>query len=103
MLSEDIVLLTETIERDSYGQEIVTYTETPVQAEKKSVTRSEFYQAATSDLKPEVVFDVHTFEYFGEKLLRWNGVIYSIIRAYDHDRSGLKLTELVCERRVGHG
>lgn len=99
----DIDLLAEVIIRDEYGQETVSYSETLVQAALVEVTRSEFYQAAATDLKPEIAFDVHSFEYSGERLLRFEGRKYSVLRAYRHDRDGLDLTELTCERRIGHG
>lgn len=103
MFSEDITLLAEVVDVDDLGQEEITLTETLIQAEKRSVTRSEFYLAANTDLKPEIVFDVHSFEYSGERLLRWNGRDYSIVRTFEHEWQGLALTELICERRVGHG
>jgi len=103
VFSEDIALLTESIESDDFGQQIISVTETIIQADKKSVTRSEFYQAANTDLKPEIVFDVHSFEYSNERFLRWNSREYSVLRAFEHVRNGLNLTELVCEHRVGHG
>lgn len=103
MFSHDVDLLSETIEQDEYGQEIVTLTETFVQANLVEVTRTEFYQAAATDLKPEIAFDVHSFEYSGERLLRFEGCEYSVLRAYRHTKQGLDLTELTCERRVGNG
>ncbi|MFD2442930.1 phage head closure protein [Bacillus sp. CGMCC 1.16607] len=66
-------------------------------AEKKSVRQSEYYQAAVSGLKPEIVFLVWTLEYQGESKLEYEGKVYSIIRTFE--KNGF--TELVCEVKVG--
>ena len=63
-------------------------------ANKRSVTRSEFYQAIANDLKPTVTFEVHAFEYENEQKLRHDGKEYLIIRTYDR---GDGIMELVCQ------
>lgn len=56
-------------------------------ANKKSVRQSEFYQASVAGLKPELIFEIRSFEYANDKKLRYpsgdNGKVYDIIRTYD--------------------
>ncbi len=61
-------------------------------ANKKSVRESEFYQAAAVGLKPEIMFEVRSFEYQKENLLVHDNKIHRVMRAYTKG----ELTELVC-------
>lgn len=63
-------------------------------AEKKSVVRSEFYQAAATGLKPKLTFVVWTREYESEQRLEYAGEKYNIIRTFELNGEE---TELVCE------
>ena len=58
---------------------------TPAYATKKSIKQSEFYNAATIGMKPELVFVVRDFEYQNHERLKYNNVTYEIIRAYEID------------------
>lgn len=101
MLAHDVTLIDVSITYDSIGQEITSETETVIQAELSAVSRSEFYQAASAGLKPELVLLVHEFEYGLQNLIKFEGVYYSVIRTYPVTRYGLHMTELVCERKLG--
>ena len=101
MLPYDVTLITESITYDSIGQEIKTETETTIQADLSSVVRNEFYQAAQAGLKPEWVFLVNEFEYGGQKLVKFDGDRYAVIRAYHLERDGMAMVELTCERKLG--
>lgn len=72
-----------------------------VYANKKSIRQNEFYQAAATDLRPEIMFEIHTVEYEGESQLRYPvgsaGKVYSIIRTYD--KVG-EITEIICSGLV---
>ena len=67
-------------------------------ANKLSVHRDEFYKAAQSGLKPQRIFEVHTFEFDETKdeKLRYpagdDGVVYHILRAYDKSNEITELT-----------
>lgn len=63
-------------------------------AKKKSIHSSEFYQAAAKGLRPELMFEVHDFEYSGEHMLEYNEKLYKIIRTYE---KGDGFIELVCQ------
>ncbi len=67
-------------------------------ANEKSVTQSEFYNAAIAGFKPEILFEVRTIEYQGEPTLRFREVDYRVIRTYSRNR---EISEIVCEKVVG--
>jgi SPP1 family predicted phage head-tail adaptor len=71
-------------------------TETPKQvfANKKSIRSGEFYQAQSTGLRPELMFEVKTIDYDHEPKLEHEGKAYTIIRTYD--KSG-EVTELICQ------
>ena len=95
MLFKDVIsLITVTTTENELGDTIEVSTERQVFADKQSVRQSEFYQAAATGLRPELMFVVRTIEYNGETRLKYNGKEYSIIRTYDKDG---ELTELVCQ------
>ncbi|OIJ12715.1 hypothetical protein BKP37_12720 [Anaerobacillus alkalilacustris] len=79
------------------GDDIEIPTERQVLAERKSIRQSEFYQAAATDLRPELTFEVWSDEYNEEYSLNYNGKIYTIIRTFDKDE---KNTELICSGLV---
>lgn len=97
---------------DSEGNEVVQTEERQVLCKVGSVTRSEFYQAATADLRPELtVYLSNAVDYAGEKLVRYpaadDGDLYSVIRTYrgGSRRSGAAgpdSIELILTRKVGH-
>lgn len=63
-----------------------------VYTNKKSVRQSEAYQAAAVGLKPELMFEVRSFDYEQEERIDYNGKLYEISRVYDRG----EITELVC-------
>ena len=94
MLFRDVVKLVGTTwGEDEWGYPIEIPTRRQVFANRKSVRQSEFYQAAIAGLKPEIMFEVRTVEYRGEKSLEHEGTEYNIIRTYD--KNG-EITELIC-------
>lgn len=97
---------------DESGNEIATTEERTVMCQVFSVTRNEFYSAATVDLSPDLTIRLTDYaDYEGEKLLRYNGELYSVIRTYrdrgSWHRSGgamdINAIELVCARKIGNG
>lgn len=67
-------------------------TKREVLANMKSVLRSEFYAAAQSGMKADVVFEIHAFEYNGERILEHNGKRYEVIRAFQTSTEEIELT-----------
>lgn len=96
----ELTLIGVTITQDEIGNEIVTETETVIYCGLKSVGRNEFYNAAVADLKPELIFVIHPYEYNGEKKVEFEKTRYSVIRTYRKDTEEM---ELVVEKDVGDG
>jgi SPP1 family predicted phage head-tail adaptor len=99
--SDVIYLLIPEVIEDDLGQKVPTdnYAERMIFANKYSVGAAEFYEAANSGMKPEKQFEIYSFEYNDESLLKHEDKIYSIIRVQE---AGEK-TRITCERDVGNG
>jgi len=94
MFDTTVTLLQETITQDEALNEVKTYEERTVPVRQaRSITRSEFYQAAAQGLKPAAVLVVFFGDYQNEQLVRWQGRYYAITRAYQRPASdNLELT-----------
>ncbi|WP_089610086.1 phage head closure protein [Dehalobacterium formicoaceticum] len=94
----ELTLINQTYQQsDSVGNQIPDETKTTVLCDVKSAGRSEFYNAAVVNFKPEKVFIMHGYEYNGERLVEFEGVRYHVIRTYQVDFEEI---ELICERRI---
>lgn len=85
-----------------HGEAISSFEYREVFANELSIKQSEFYQAAIVGLKPELVFEVHDFEYNNDEKVRYpigvGGTEYSIIRSYKNKKGNI---ELVISAHVG--
>lgn len=84
------------------GDVVTQDDERVVYVNKKSIRQAEFYQAAAAGLRPEIMFEIRSIEYQGERKLSYEispGVTrtYNIIRTYDRPD---EITELVCSGLV---
>jgi len=74
---------------------------------RRSITRSEHYQAAAVGLRPEIVLVINRHEYQGETELEFEGKRYRIERTYAAERArdvaDFEELELVCVGLVGQG
>ena len=70
---------------------------TVVYCDLKSITRAEFYNAASQGIKPEIVFVIHKYEYNDEKEILFEGKKYKVIRTYSKDFEEIELT---CEKVI---
>ena len=96
----ELTLISETFQEDEIGNQIPVTNETVIFCNIKSVSGVEFYNAANTGLKPEIIFVVDAFEYGDEKLVKFEGKEYKVIRSY---QIGIEEIELTCERVVGNG
>ena len=96
-MTDVISLIKQTVTTNTYGIEEMTETEREVFCRVDSITQTEFYQAANSEINPEYRFTVFFGDYEGEMLLAFDDSRYSIYRTY---RTGDDL-ELYAERKVG--
>lgn len=79
------------------GQNINGYpvrkeTHREVWAEKKGLTRSEFYAAQAAGVKVSGVFSVFRGVYWGEELLEHQGERFRVVRAYPKSLTEMELT-----------
>ena len=57
-------------------------------AEVRSVTRSEFYQAKSAGINPELVFMLTDYaDYHGEKVFLYGGERWRVIRTYNRGQT----------------
>ena len=97
---DDVIKLLElTWTQDKAGNSIeVIKAERTVLCRQRSVTRSEYYQAAQNDLHPDYVFVLSTYrDYHGERQIKyidWSGIEHRlhIIRTYRKDNDELEIT-----------
>ena len=93
-------LLKATERQDVYGNILEEYTEREVFVKPRSVYANDFYNAATVGLKPEIVLVLNNVaDYEGEKMVLFNGELYTVIRTYQ--RPEKDALELTLERRLG--
>ncbi len=94
MMWRDTVKLLAIVETyNEYGELVESYEEREVFANRKSVRQTEFYQALTSGMRAEIMFEVRAIDYDGEIRVKCGDTIYNVIRTFE--RSG-EIIELVC-------
>ena len=96
-MTDVLTLVAQTVTLDDYGNEVATEVETQVFCEVDSITQSEFYQAANTELNPEYKFTIFFGDYSGQPIVIYNGVRYAIYRTYRADDN----LELYVERKIG--
>jgi len=96
----ELTLIRQEIEEDELGNQTPVEVETTILCGLKSVGRNEFYSAAVTGLKPELIFVVHGYEYNGEKVVKFEGSRYRVIRTYMTD---FEEVELTCEKVIANG
>jgi hypothetical protein len=98
---KDVIDLGNMQETIVHGEPTQSLTWREAYANKKSVRQSEFYQAASAGLKPELLFEVRSGEFSNDEKIRYpsgeSGKEYSIIRTYDKG----EITELTVSSRTG--
>ncbi|GIO63576.1 phage head closure protein [Paenibacillus cineris] len=88
-------------DEDDLGNQIpIDPTETTVFCGLRSVGRTEFYNAAVTGLRPELVFVIHGYEYSNEKKVTFEGEDYRVIRTY---KNNFEQMELTCEKVAADG
>ena len=96
-MADELTLIAKTITLDDYGNEVATETERTILCEVYSITQTEFYAAANTELNPEYRFNVFFGDYEDEDICKYNGNRYAIYRTF---RDGDTL-ELYVERKIG--
>lgn len=95
MYNDELVLIGSKIEQDDIGNDITVPIRRSVLCKVNSIGRTEYYAAASSNLRPEIVFIIHKYEYENEKKVEFERQQYTVIRTYATD---FEEVELTCER-----
>lgn len=96
-MTDELVLISQTLTKDDYGVEVVTEKERTVLCEVNSISQSEFFAAANTELQPELKFSVFFGDYENESVVEFQGNRYAVYRTY---RAG-DYMELYVERKIG--
>ena len=96
--SDVINLYADSVTYDGYGVALKNRTAKQVFCSVDSVTRSEFFDAGRSGLKPEYRFTMFFGDYDGETVVGYKGRLYSVYRTY-HAKTDV--IELYVERQGG--
>lgn len=93
MWNNEIILIAKKITgQDKLKQNITEEVKTKLLCRKRSITRSEFYQANQAGIRPSLLVDIHSFEYENQELAEFDGKKYRIIKTYPVDLEVLELT-----------
>ena len=73
--------------------EAVTDTARTVMCTVESVARNEYYTALNAGIQPEYVFRLALAEdYQGERIVRFHGLKYRVVRTYRNQEDGIEIT-----------
>lgn len=93
MWNHEITLIAKRITgKDKLKQNITEEVKTVLLCRKKSITRSEFYQANKVGIRPSLVVEIHSFEYNNQELADFEGKRYHILKTYPVDFETIELT-----------
>lgn len=94
--------LKEEITLDNKFRPIVSYTESLIYCNVKSVGQTEFYQSATAGFKPEIKLETKLLDLDGISHIKYNRKIYKILRTYQKaDVIELTLTSTIIDNSTG--
>lgn len=96
----ELILIQKSTGYDDIGNPTIVENPVPVLCGKKSIGRTEFYDAAANDLKPAIIFEIHGYEYNGETEVEFDGKRYTVMKTYEVDFETLELT---CEVKRSNG
>ncbi|WP_449451643.1 phage head closure protein [Streptococcus suis] len=93
MWNHEITLIAKKITgQDKLKQNVTEEVKTTLLCRRRSVTRSEFYQANQVGMRPSLVVDIRSFEYDNQELAEFEGKRYRVIKTYPVDLETLELT-----------
>lgn len=86
--------LVPTGEKDVHGDPILKeHMSEAVYAEARSIGQTEFYQAETAGVKPEIKFVITDYmDYQGQKYLIHDGTRYTVLKTYRKSSNELEIT-----------
>ncbi len=108
MYNHKLILISYEITEDELGNDIRIEVRHEVLCRLANVGQSERYNAAVNDLKLEIKFIIHNFEYAGQKEVEFEGEKHKVISTVDGAYSNSRYLEfdeieLTCEKVLGSG
>ena len=101
MYSTECILLSTTYTTNNIGVQTETTIEKTIPIMKiEDIYANEFYQAQATGFKPELRIRTSSLNYEGEKELKYQGNIYSIVRTQLPTPDEIVL---ICERKIKNG
>lgn len=95
--SDNITLRAITTTTDADGYPIATPTDTTVWANRKSVSRSEFYASNQAGINMTQAFEIHAEDWNNQTFIVDGSKVYKIERSY---QIGLGIVELNCSDKA---
>ena len=108
MYDNELALISYGIGEDEIGNETKIEIKEYVFCKLANIGQIERYNAAVNDLKLEIKFIIHNFEYSGQKEVEFEGVKHKVISTVDGAYSNSRYLEfdeieLTCEKVIGSG
>lgn len=97
MLDDTAYLVSETITRNKFQQEVKTETLRQIYCKRDSIKRAEFFSGGNQGLKPEFMLTTAKIDYSGETEISYQNERYGIYRTYEKG----DYIELYCEKKGG--
>lgn len=97
--SEVVNLISETYSKNSYGVVEAARTSKQVYCNVTSVSSDEWFEGGRNGLNPEYRIRMFKFDYEGEKLAEYKGIVYTIYRTYEARND---IIELYLEKDKGN-
>lgn len=89
--SDKVILTAQAGSLDAIGNTIKTSTSRTVWANEGNIAQREFFEAARSGFKPEVMLTIKLKSYNGERIATYNGVTYHIYRTWKKGAEDIEL------------
>ena len=104
----ELTLISQTVTEDGIGNQIPVETLDSVLCRLANVGQSERYAARVDDLRPEIKIIIHSFEYSGQRVVKFNGERYQVISTIEGSYANARYLsfdeiELTCEKVIGNG
>lgn len=92
-------LISQTYVRDSIGNQVAQECERGIYVTVLNISRAEFYSAGQQGLQPSIALKTSMYDYKGEKVVKFDGLRYSVYRTYTNFES--EETELYLNDKAG--
>lgn len=102
MYNDQLILISTQYRADNIGNQVEESKKRPVLCDVLTIGRREFYAAAATDLKPEIIFRMNKYDYDGEQFAEFNNDRYKVLRQYPVPNSYEEI-ELTCEKAADNG